>query len=113
MPSPTLSDVFSLTDARINEKVNRVSAGVYALDATSNPAFVYSYIGRSDSDLNSRLHQWVGKYKYFRAAYSSSANEAFVAECNLYHDFNPTDNAVHPARPTNSNLKCPRCYLFD
>lgn len=112
MPSPTLSATFALTDVRIDEKVDRVSAGVYALDGTSNPGFVYSYIGRSDSDLNSRLHQWVGKYKYFKAAYSSSPSEAFLAECNLYHDFDPTDNTVHPARPTNSNLTCPRCYIF-
>lgn len=34
---------------------------------------------------------------------------AFEKECHLYHDFNPPDNTVHPARPAGTQYLCPRC----
>ena len=111
--SPTLSNVMPLNDSKINEEIKRTSAGVYALDATSSGPFTYSYVGRSDTDLNKRLHDWIGKYKYFKYAYCTSAKDAFEAECNLYHDHKPPDNSVHPARPEDAGWKCPRCRIFD
>ncbi len=113
MASPTLSDLHSLTGDNIDAFVTRTSPGVYALDGTTASSFIYSYVGRSDVDVNGRLHQWIGKYKYFKFAYSSSAKNAFEDECRLYHDYNPPDNAIHPARPTNSGWACPRCTIFD
>jgi hypothetical protein len=114
MGSSQLSAVLALNADRIDGNVSRTSPGVYALDSTSGGGFTYSYVGRSDSDLNARLHSWVGgKYKYFKAAYCSSAKDAFEAECNLYHEFNPPDNSVHPARPSRTSWECPRCAIFD
>jgi hypothetical protein len=113
MPSPTLSSLFSLTDDEINSQVTKTSAGVYALDATSSGGFTVSYVGRSDTDLKKRLHDWIGKYRYFKYAYCSSAKAAFEAECNLYHDNKPPDNQVHPKRPDDSGWKCPSCRVFD
>lgn len=112
MASPTLSDTFSLDHDRINQKIIYASPGVYVLDATTSGGFTVSYTGRSDTDVNKRLHDWVGKYKYFKFAYSSSPKDAFEGECNLYHDYRPADNAVHPARPNGSGWKCPRCGIF-
>lgn len=113
MAAPKLSSLLSLTDANIDSEVASGWSGVYALDATDKPLFVYSYVGRSDSDVNKRLHDWVGEYKYFKYAYCSSPKAAFEAECELYHDHKPPDNVNHPARPANSNWVCPRCYIFD
>ena len=112
MAVPDLSEHFALTDAMIDAKVTKKSPGVYVLDATSSGPFIVSYVGRSDVNLNSRLHDWVGKYKYFKARYCDSAKAAFEAECELYHALSPKDNANHPARPTGSNWVCPRCYIF-
>lgn len=70
MAVPELSDVFALTDESIDAKVTKTSPGVYVLDATSSGPFTASYVGRSDTDLNARLHNWVGgKYKFFKAHY--------------------------------------------
>ena len=114
MGSPKLGDMIALTDDKINECVTRTSPGVYVLDSTTTSPFKYEYVGRSDSSLNSRLHSWVGTgYRYFKAAYSTSPKDAFESECHLYHDFNPPDNSVHPARPKGSNWVCPRCTVFD
>jgi hypothetical protein len=112
MASPTLSETLSLTDERINEKITQKSAGVYALDATRAGGFTYSYVGRSDKDVNDRLHDWVSTYKFFKYAYCSSAKAAFEAECELYHDHRPPDNTNHPQRPDGSGWKCPRCPVF-
>jgi hypothetical protein len=112
MAVPELSDVFALTDDTIDAKVTKTSPGVYVLDATSSGPFTASYVGRSDSDLNARLHDWVGKYKYFKARYCDSAKEAFEAECELFHALSPKGNTNHPARPSGSNWVCPRCYVF-
>src|SRR6266436_7641181 len=112
MAVPKLSDIIALIDAEIDAKVTKISPGVYVLDKTSSGPFTASYVGRSDVDLNGRLHQWVGKYKYFKACYFDSAKAAFEAECELYHALSPKDNTNHPARPSGSNWVCPRCYVF-
>jgi hypothetical protein len=42
-----------------------------------------------------------------------SAKAAFDKECDLYHDFKPPDNKVHPARQKGANWTCKRCTVFD
>jgi hypothetical protein len=113
MAVPDLSGPFALTDDEIDAKVTKTSPGVYVLDATSSGPFKASYVGRSDTDLNARLHHWAGgKYKFFMARYYSTAKEAFEAECELFHALAPPDNTNHPARPSGSNWVCPRCWVF-
>lgn len=112
MAVPELSGLFALTDEKIDALVTKTSPGVYVLDKTSSGSFTNSYVGRSDTDLNKRLHDWVGKYKYCKAQYCNSAKAAFEGECELYHSLSPTDNVNHPARPTGSSWVCPRCYIY-
>lgn len=112
MAIPALSQPLVLTEKSIDANVTSVSPGVYVLDETTSGPWVNSYVGRSDTDLNARLKKWVGKYGYFKAAYMNSPVAAFDAECELFHALAPSDNAVHPARPTNSKWVCPRCYIF-
>lgn len=112
MAAPQLSPVLSLSDAGIDSEVTKTSAGVYALDKTSSGHFTVSHVGRSETDLNQWLHRYVGRYQFFKYAYCSSAKGAFEAECELFHDYNPPENVVHPARQINSGWKCPRCFYY-
>jgi len=112
MPSLNMSGPFSLTEAEIDKQVTKKSPGNYALGEFKNNTFNVSYVGRADVDLNKRLKDWIGKYKQFKFSYADSVQAAFEKECNNYHDFNPPDNKIHPARPEGSNSKCPRCNVL-
>ena len=117
MASSGLRGPFTLNQTTIDKEVASVSAGAYALgqDDAAGTTFYIDYVGRSDSDVNARLKSHVGKHRQFKYEYYSSPKAAFEKECRLWHDFGapPKDNAVHPARPTNSGWKCPVCPVFD
>ena len=104
---------YPLTASDINGEVREKSPGVYALDRSHDDGpFHISYVGRSDTDLNSRLHEHSGKYKRFKYQYQVSPEEAFAKECGLYHEFNPPSTIAHPPRPLGSKWKCPKCKVF-
>lgn len=101
-----------LTTEVIDKIVSDVGSGVYALTREgTEPLFIVNYVGRSDDDLNGRLKDWVGtKYTHFKYSFLPTARDAFLKECNLFHDFGgiaKLDNKVHPARPANSKVNCP------
>jgi len=108
MASPQLSGVNALTHDGINNAVKQISPRVYALGETINNTFYISRVGRSDGDLNKRLHDYVGQYKQFKASYMPTAQAAFLAECELWHDFRGAANPIHPARPAGTTWQCPR-----
>ena len=83
----SLSDLASLTNEKIDSLVTQTKPGVYALDKTTGGGFQVCYVGRADTDLNRRLKDWVGKYKYFKFEYATSPKDAFEKECELWHDF--------------------------
>lgn len=113
MASSGLKGSYALTESGIDANVTRTSAGAYALGRVKDETFLVSYIGRSDDDVNDRLKDHVDDYDRFKYAYFPSPKAAFEKECNLYHDFDPPDNKIHPARPNNTNWSCPRCDKFD
>lgn len=117
MPETGLRGSFSLTDEKIDEIVTKTSPGVYVLGHSDNNSFVVKYVGRSDDDLNKRLHDWVGEYARFKFGYFDSEKAAFERECRIWHNFGgpngDLDNQVHPARPKGSNWECPVCDIFD
>lgn len=112
----SLSALDSLTNEKIDSLVTQTKPGVYALDKTTGAGFQVSYVGRADIDLNRRLKDWVGKYKYFKFEYATSPKDAFEKECELWHDFGgpqgKLDNDKHPERPDETNWKCPKCDIF-
>jgi len=55
-----MSGSFALDDAMIDETVSRTSPGNYALGYLDEGTFQVFYVGRSDSDVRRRLHEWVG-----------------------------------------------------
>jgi hypothetical protein len=110
---PSLSGPFNLTKDGINSAVPNTSAGVYALGYVQGNTFYIQRVGRSDVNLNKRIHDYEGQYKQFKAAYSTSPYQAFLGECELWHEYgNSTNNPLHPDRPAGTDWKCPRCKNF-
>jgi len=104
---------FALSDGVIDQEVSAGRPGAYVLEDSADLInFCGVYVGRSDTNVNNQLHVHVGSYKRFRYQPCSSAQEAFEKECDLYHDFEPRDNPIHPQRPAGANWKCSRCGLF-
>jgi len=83
------------------------SIGVYIL---SRDGRTVSYVGRSDTDLATRIRQSVSEgsgYRYFWFEYATSPRDAYYKECEYYHKYNPPDNTNHPAVPFGTNWRCP------
>lgn len=112
MANTGLRGPFPLNKRSIDGNVASTSAGAYALGRVEDGTFYVSYVGRSDSDIGDRLHDHVGSYSSFKFEYFATAKAAFEKECRLYHDFDPPANKAHPARPSNTNWKCPVCSIF-
>lgn len=113
MPTSGLTGPYPLTGPGVLSAVAGYSAGAYALGRTFNGVFNIAYVGRSDTDVATRLQQHVStSHPEFKFGYFSNSKAAFEKECNLYHDFNPPENKVHPARPANENWRCPACRIF-
>ena len=58
--SLAMSGSYPLSDAAIDEAMTRTSPGNYALGYMDGDTFSVFYVGRSDSDVRRRLHEWVG-----------------------------------------------------
>ena len=110
---------FPLTAEGIDNNVALTAPGVYALgirrkDSGGTFRFHLKYVGRSDSDVNDRLHRHIGKRPRFRFQYCATEEEAFEAECRLYHNHQDNiDNANHPDQPDFTDLECPVCGIYD
>jgi hypothetical protein len=113
MPKSGLLGPYQLTFDGIASAVARKSAGVYVLGhTTAEGKFLIHHVGRSDEDVGDKLRNYIGSDTMFKYGYCPTAKAAFEKECELYHDFKPPGNAMHPDRPRNSNLECPRCRFF-
>jgi hypothetical protein len=60
MRSLEMSGSYPLSDEAIDVALTRRSPGNYALGYMDDDAFNVFYVGRSDSDVRQRLHEWVG-----------------------------------------------------
>lgn len=115
MPSLRMEGPYHFDIKTIDEKVTRVSPGNFVLGRKNeNGTFLFSYIGRANIDLNSKLKSWVTKTDkpLFKFRYSVSAQAAFGMECENYHDFVKDGKNKHPRRPTSTDWKCPRCNFY-
>ena len=117
MPQTGLKGPYSLDYETIDREVTRTSPGAYVLGRVKDNVFYIAYVGRSDTDINRRLKEWVGKkYTHFKFDYFGSPKAAFEKECHLWHDWGgpegKLDNEKHPERPEGTNWKCPRCDIY-
>src|SRR5208337_1464224 len=86
-PNSGLRGSFPVDEGTINEEVGYGSPGVYALGYLRGKTFLIQHIGRSDTNVNARLKEYVGKYDRFKFDTSNTPQAAFTAECRLYHAF--------------------------
>lgn len=88
------------------------SASVYVLGgirkgSDGKPRFAIRYVSHVDGDLGEELRRHIGKYKGFRFKFFRSTHNAYDRECEIYHEFSPSDNAGHPEKPKNTKFTCP------
>ena len=103
---------YVLTDKSVDYEITKISAGNFALGHESKTGlFVVQSYGRSDTDLNHEIKNWIGEYKRFKFFYSSSPKSAFIKECKNYHTFDIKiiDKKTHPEKPENADYDCPYC----
>ena len=113
MTKTGLSGPYRLSFDAIDAAVTRKSAGVFALGhADPQGRFCINHVGRSDSDVRGRLLDYIGSDALFKYGYSASSQTAFEKECELFHDFGPPSNRLHPDRPKDTRWRCPRCQMF-
>ena len=60
MRSLEMNGSYPLSDEAIDEVMTQTSPGNYALGYMDDDTFSVFYVGRSDSDVRQRLHEWVG-----------------------------------------------------
>lgn len=93
---------YTLSKEEIDKVITKKSAGNYALGYSGKDSWIVKYVGRSDTDLNDRVKDWVGDYKEFKFSYASSAQEAYEKELQNYNNFGRSDkldNDIAPAKP--------------
>lgn len=105
-----------LTPETIVTNIEPSCIGNYRLARGLSPdgCLYVSYVGRSDSDVATRIANHLGEgYRYFRFCYQPSRKAAYEQECRDYHkyggDKGHLDNQIHPDSPTFMNYKCPYC----
>jgi hypothetical protein len=82
MRSLEMSGSYPLNNEAIDEMLTRTSPGNYALGYMDDTTFVVFYVGRSDSDVRHRLHDWVGApSRYDRYAPASKSAWASRRSC--------------------------------
>jgi hypothetical protein len=111
MASLDMNGPYSLTEMKIDTYVSE-SIGNYALGYTDDGGvFRVLYVGRSDTNLNQRLKDHIDEgFREFKFSIAATKKAAYTKECQNYHDFNPKNNEIHPAKPTGlDSLECPVC----
>lgn len=97
----------------VRDAITRVAAGAYALGyAATDGGFCVLQIGRSDTDVRSKLIAQIGTQNLYKYILSTSSMLAFEKECELFHNFSPPNNRRHPERTTGTKWACPRCRQF-
>jgi hypothetical protein len=107
MAVPAMFGDYAVTKQGIDSAVVANSAGVYLLGTVTGNTFNVQRTGRSDDDLNGRLHDYEGLYDYFKYAYCANAEQAFYAECEIWHAYADKKTQIHPARPAGKKYAGP------
>jgi hypothetical protein len=85
-------------------------SGVYALGYVDAKArFCVTFVGTALGDMQSALRGHIGTAQCFKLELYASPEKAFIKACELFHDFRPAGNFLHPDRPRDAAWRCPRC----
>ena len=107
---------FSLDEQTVDKEVAESTAGVYVLGTKRVKSFYVHLVGRSDTDIRTRLKEYIGRYDRFKFATVDSPKAAFIKECELYHAFRGPEGKIHnknhPQRPQGTTWLCPDCNIF-
>ncbi|MFZ4809691.1 MAG: hypothetical protein ACOYLQ_20750, partial [Hyphomicrobiaceae bacterium] len=101
---------YALVYDEVNKVIVRKAPGTFVLGHKDlEGRFLVSMVSRSDTDVKTRLCDYIGTATQFKYALYPTSKEAFEKECQLFHDFEPPNNIVHPSRPQGTTWECPRC----
>ena len=108
---------YVLSAESVDEHACDVGPGVYSLGQydRNNDVFYVNYVGRSDINLNLRLHQHerANGFSYFKYAFYRSVRFTYEKECVLWHKFGGLElklkNKRHPDSPDGEAWQCPVC----
>ncbi len=101
---------FPLNRENIDSLLFLESPGTYALGTMSSKGVLeIEYVGRADKNVNKSLKEYIGHYTHFAVTKHASVHEAHEHECQLYHDFGPPDNRIHPRPPEGDGGGCRHC----
>lgn len=106
-----LSRTLPFTLQAIEDEVRKTSPGVYVLDPPEQRVRVAGgFVGRSDTDIadSLRRHLRTG-YKTFAYTYVKTPIEAYQIECEMWHEWKPAPNPVHPTVPHGIKTLCMVC----
>jgi hypothetical protein len=101
---------FALAADAIDEELVDQCPGAYALGFTDQLGrFAVTYVGSAGEDLKSKLRAHIGTATQFKFKHFADQRQAFEKECEMFHNFLPRGNFLHPSRPQGSDWMCPRC----
>jgi hypothetical protein len=104
---------YRLNFDEISSAIPRIAPGVYALGHKGpDGRFYIDVVGRSDKDIRGKLHSLIGSGTLFKYSFVPNMETAFHKECDLFHEFKPPGNRLHPDRLAGTNWECPRCRFF-
>ncbi len=113
MPSTGLLGPFRLAYDEITSAIPRVVPGAFVLGHKGpDGRFYVHYVGRADENLRDTLLERIGSGNLFKFRTVTTGEAAFHAECELFHDFQPPGNRMHPDRSRGTKWECPRCRFF-
>ena len=101
---------FALVSDAIEEELVPNCPGAYALGFTDRLGrFSITYVGSAGEDLKNKLKGHIGTAQQFKFRHFAQQRQAFEKECEMFHQFMPTGNFLHPGRPSGTNWLCPKC----
>ena len=110
LSSTGLRGPFPLAPDAIEEELVDKCPGAYALGFVDHLGrFSITYVGSAGEDLKSKLRSHIGTAAQFKFRHFAEQRQAFEKECEMFHQFMPTGNFLHPSRPHGADWTCPRC----
>lgn len=101
---------FSLAADAIDEELVENCPGAYALGFIDYLGrFSITYVGSAGENLKSKLKAHIGTASQFKFRHFAEQRLAFEKECEMFHQFLPSGNFLHPSRPHGTEWSCPRC----